>query len=62
MKLTRRTLLTLAGLAALGVTVPACRRMLWQILFNPEAEVAPSPSAPANPGGRQEPRLDRPRR
>jgi uncharacterized protein (DUF362 family) len=49
MKLTRRTLLTLAGLAALGVTVPACRRMLWQILFNPEAEVAPSPSAPANP-------------
>ncbi len=49
MKLTRRTFLTLAGLAALGVTTPACRRMLSQILFSPEATSAPPPALPANP-------------
>lgn len=49
MKLTRRTFLTLAGLAALGVTTPACRQMLWQILFSPEATPASPPAPPANP-------------
>lgn len=49
MKITRRTLLTLAGLAALGMTVPACRRMLWQILFDPEAEPVAAPDARGNP-------------
>jgi uncharacterized protein (DUF362 family) len=49
MKLTRRTLLTLAGLAALGVTTPACRRMLSQILFSPEATPAPPPTPVPNP-------------
>jgi uncharacterized protein (DUF362 family) len=49
MKVTRRSVLTLAGLAALGATVPACRRMLWQILVSPEAEPVPLPPAPANP-------------
>lgn len=49
MKLTRRTLLTLGGLAALGVTIPACRQMLWQILFSPEARPASPPAPFANP-------------
>jgi len=49
MKLTRRTLLTLAGLAALGVTTPACRQMLRQILFSPEATPALPPPPVANP-------------
>jgi uncharacterized protein (DUF362 family) len=49
MKLTRRTFLTLAGLAALGVTTPACRRMLWQILFSPEATPAAPPAPLSNP-------------
>jgi uncharacterized protein (DUF362 family) len=48
-KLTRRTLLTLAGLAALGVTVPACRQMLRQMLFSPEAAPASPPPPMANP-------------
>jgi uncharacterized protein (DUF362 family) len=49
MKLTRRTLLTLAGLAALGITTPACRQMLKQMLFSPEAAPAPPPKPFANP-------------
>ena len=49
MKLTRRTFLTLAGLAALGVTTPACRRMFWEILFSPEATPVPPPLPLANP-------------
>ena len=49
MKLTRRTLLTLAGLAALGVTVPACRQMLRQMLFSPDAAPASPPAPVANP-------------
>jgi uncharacterized protein (DUF362 family) len=48
-KLTRRTLLTLAGLAALGVTVPACRQMLRQMLFSPEAAPVFSPPPFPNP-------------
>jgi len=48
-KLTRRTLLTLAGLAALGVTTPACRQMLRQILFSPEATPAAPPAPVTNP-------------
>jgi uncharacterized protein (DUF362 family) len=49
MKLTRRTLLTLAGLAALGIAVPACRRMLVQMLFSPSAQPVPPPPPTANP-------------
>jgi uncharacterized protein (DUF362 family) len=49
MKLSRRGLLTLAGLAALSLTVPACRRMLRQILLAPDATVVPPPRAPVNP-------------
>ncbi len=49
MKLSRRAFLTLAGLAALGITVPACRRMLRQILFSPEAVPGPPPAAWVNP-------------
>lgn len=49
MKLSRRSLLTLAGLAALGVTVPACRQMLWQILFSPDARRVPPLPAAGNP-------------
>jgi uncharacterized protein (DUF362 family) len=52
MKLTRRALLTLAGLAALGITVPACRRMLGQILFAPDAGVVSPPDVAGNPYGR----------
>lgn len=55
MKLSRRALLRLAGLAALSLWVPACREMLRQILFSPEAMPATVPPAPANPfraGGR----------
>src|SRR3990172_6029677 len=54
-KLSRRALLTLAGLAGLGLAVPACRQMLMQILFSPGATPAPAPPPPANPfraGGR----------
>jgi len=49
MKLTRRTVLTLAGLAALGITIPACRQMLRQMLFSPEATPASAPPPVANP-------------
>jgi uncharacterized protein (DUF362 family) len=49
MTLSRRGLLTLGGLAALSVTVPACRRMLRQILFPPDASLAPAPPPPTNP-------------
>ncbi|MFQ5897758.1 MAG: DUF362 domain-containing protein [Candidatus Methylomirabilia bacterium] len=49
MRLTRRTFLTLAGLGALGITTPACRRMLWQILFSPEATPSPPPVPASNP-------------
>lgn len=49
MKLTRRTFFTLAGLAALGITTPACRQMLWQILFSPKATPAPPPAPFSNP-------------
>ncbi|MGH7322345.1 MAG: DUF362 domain-containing protein [Candidatus Rokuibacteriota bacterium] len=49
MELSRRSVLTLAGLAALGVTVPACRQMLWQILFSPDATLVPEPAPSANP-------------
>lgn len=49
MKLTRRTLLTLAGLAALGIAVPSCRQMLLQMLFSPKARPVPPPSPAANP-------------
>ncbi|PYM90045.1 MAG: hypothetical protein DME04_24445 [Candidatus Rokuibacteriota bacterium] len=55
MKLTRRTALTLAGLAALGITVPACRQMLRQMLFSPDATPAAAPLPADNPfraGGR----------
>jgi uncharacterized protein (DUF362 family) len=48
-KLTRRTLLTLAGLAALGVGIPACRQMLRQMVFSPEATPAAAPGPFANP-------------
>jgi hypothetical protein len=37
MRLIRRTPLTLAGLAALGVALLVCGHVRWQILFLPEA-------------------------
>jgi hypothetical protein len=49
MTLTRRALLTLTGLAVLGITIPACRKMLGQILFSPKASQAPPPSLMGNP-------------
>ncbi|MFQ5520294.1 MAG: DUF362 domain-containing protein [Candidatus Methylomirabilia bacterium] len=49
MKLTRRTFLSLAGLATLGITTPACRRMLWQILVSPKATPSPPPAPASNP-------------
>ncbi len=55
MRITRRMLLILGALAAMGVAVPSCRRMLWQILFAPEAAPVSPPAASANPfraGGR----------
>ncbi len=55
MKLSRRALLRLAGLAALSLYVPACREMLRQILFSPEAPPGAPPPVLANPfraGGR----------
>lgn len=55
MRLGRRGLLTLAALAGLGITVPGCRRMFWEILFPPPAPPGPPPPPPANPfrsGGR----------
>ncbi len=55
MRLSRRALLRLAGLAALSLTVPACREMLRQMLFSPEATPAAVPPPVGNPyraGGR----------
>ncbi|MFQ5895324.1 MAG: DUF362 domain-containing protein [Nitrospinota bacterium] len=49
MKLTRRSLLTLAGLAVMGIAVPACRETLWQILFSPKASPAPPRPPAENP-------------
>ena len=49
MTLTRRVLLSMAGLAVLGVAIPACRKMLGQILFSPKARPVPPPSLTENP-------------
>src|SRR5688572_277600 len=49
MRLTRRVLLSLAGLAVLGIAIPACRKMLGQILFSPEAPQVPPPPLAGNP-------------
>jgi uncharacterized protein (DUF362 family) len=49
MTLSRRILLTLAGLAILGVAIPACRKMLGQILFSPKAPQVPPPAWLGNP-------------
>lgn len=49
MKLTRRVLLSLAGLAVLGIAIPACRKMLSQILFSPKAPPVPPPPLAGNP-------------
>lgn len=49
MKITRRSLLQLAGLAAVGIFVPACREMLKQILFSPEASLGEPPPRAQNP-------------
>jgi uncharacterized protein (DUF362 family) len=49
MTFTRRVLLTLTGLAVLGIAIPACRKMLGQILFSPKAPRVPSPPSVANP-------------
>jgi uncharacterized protein (DUF362 family) len=49
MELTRRVVLSLAGLAALGVVIPACRKMLGQILFSPKAAQVPPPPLAGNP-------------
>jgi len=49
MILSRRIVLTLVGLAVLGVAIPACRKMLWQILFAPQAPQVPSPAIVSNP-------------
>jgi uncharacterized protein (DUF362 family) len=46
---TRRILLTLTGLAVLGIAIPACRRMLGQILFAPKAPQVPPPPLLGNP-------------
>ncbi len=49
MRLGRRALLVLGGLAVLGFAVPACRRMLWQILVRPRAERRPPPPPARDP-------------
>jgi uncharacterized protein (DUF362 family) len=49
MTFTRRVLLTLTGLAVLGIAIPACRKMLGQILFSPKAPRVPPPPSAANP-------------
>ena len=49
MRLTRRVALSLAGLAVLGITIPACRRMLGQILFPPKGPRVPPPAVVGNP-------------
>ena len=47
--ITRRVLLTLTGLAVLGVAAPARRKMLGQILFSPKAPQVPPPPPVGNP-------------
>lgn len=49
MRVTRRSVLQLAGLAAMGIFVPACREMLSQILFSPDATPGKPASLPDNP-------------
>jgi uncharacterized protein (DUF362 family) len=49
MMITRRVVLSLAGLAALGVAIPACRKMLGQILFRPKALPVQAPVLASNP-------------
>jgi hypothetical protein len=49
MRLTRRVVLSLAGLAVLGIAIPTCRKMLGQILFSPKAPQVPAPSLAGNP-------------
>jgi uncharacterized protein (DUF362 family) len=49
MPFTRRILLTLTGLAVLGIAIPACRKMLGQILFSPKAPQVPPPPVVGNP-------------
>ncbi len=49
MQLTRRVVLSLAGLAVLGIAIPACRKMLGQILFSPKAPQMPLPPVAGNP-------------
>jgi uncharacterized protein (DUF362 family) len=49
MIITRRVLLTLTGLAILGIAIPACRKTLGQILFSPNAPQVPPPPLMGNP-------------
>jgi uncharacterized protein (DUF362 family) len=49
MTFTRRVLLTMTGLAVLGIAIPACRKMLGQILFSPKAPHVPPPPVVGNP-------------
>lgn len=49
MKITRRSLLQLIGLAAMGIFVPACREMFEQILFSPDASEKEVLAVPDNP-------------
>ncbi len=49
MTFTRRVLLALTGLAMLGIAIPACRKMLAQILFSPKAPQVPPPPLVGNP-------------
>ncbi len=49
MRLTRRILVSMAGLAALSMAIPSCRKMLGQILFSPKARPAPPPPLTGNP-------------
>ena len=49
MRFTRRILLSMAGLAVLGVAIPACRKMLGQMLFSPKARPVPPPPLTGNP-------------
>ena len=49
MTFSRRVLLSLTGLAVLGIAIPACRKMLRQILFSPKAPQVPAPPLVGNP-------------
>src|SRR3989304_1207458 len=49
MRVTRRSVLQLAALAAMAIFVPACREMLSQILFSPDATPGKPASLPDNP-------------